>query len=457
MPELPRRRLGFGLLLLALAGGCDPQPRPQNAIFVVVDTLRADHLGCYGYARATSPHVDALAAEGVRFERAYATAPWTKPSVASMITGLHPSALGIETIFSKLPAEVDTLAEMLRDAGYRTAGAVSHLMLSNQIEMGFGQGYDVYLESEARGHDHVSTDGIAAQALRLLRELADDGRPFLLFVHFFDPHFDYLDVPEIEFAAPRGALLSGGESIIELRARIGELGEQDFGFLRDRYDEEIRRTDAGIGRVLAALRELSLEDETLVVLAGDHGEEFGERGWIGHTPSLHEEVIRVPLLLRAPGLAPRVVGEPVSLVSLTPTILELLGIELAGRSLQGRSIAGLVRGEATRQPKPVFSEIRFPLQDARIWPRPLDARALVGRRFKLIADDAAGTLRLYDLQADPGERVDLAPERPELTAELLARLRDWQRSASRPGPRASDVELSERDLELLRDLGYATE
>jgi len=486
-PHVPRSvaRTGLAALLLVSMAACTPidarRPHP-NLLFVVVDTLRADHLGAYGYARPTSPAIDAFAHTAVRFDRAYAAASWTKPSVASMITGRYPAALGIDNIFSRLPQSAVTLAEILKAAGYRTAGVVSHVMLSNQWQMGFGQGYDTYIESEARGHRHISTEHVTDQAIEILEDLAGGSDPFLLFVHYFDPHFDYLDHPETTFAAPRSESLVGDENIVELRERIPSLHEGDFQFLRDRYDEEIRHTDTGIGRLLRALGRLELESDTVVVFASDHGEQFGERGWIGHTPTLHEMVVHVPLIIRVPGAANpgRSVEQPVSLVALTPTLLALLDVEPVEPAFQARSFARLLTDDAQSTPTiapgkegkqagepsepeagpeagDVFIEIDFPLQDPRISPVRLLRRALVGPRFKLIADDATGSLELYDLRDDPHETHNLATERPALRDRMLAELRKRIAASREQSVAPEAVDLSDRDLDVLRKLGYVEE
>jgi arylsulfatase A-like enzyme len=310
---------------------------------VVVDTLRADRLGCYGAERDTSPSLDALARGGVRFERAYATAPWTKPAVASMFTGLYPAAHGAGRVKNALPEGARTLAEILREAGYRSAGVVSHDVV--RAVNGFAQGFDRYLESEAGGHDHVSTPGVTEQALAELADLAAGDAPFFLFVHYFDPHYNYKRHPGVGFAAERAGRLDGSQPLVSLRRWGEDLSDAELGFLRDLYDEEIRFTDAGIGRLLEGLERSGRGGNTYVVATADHGEAFLEHGWLGHTRSLYDVLLRVPLLVRGPGLDPRVVEEPVSLVGLLPTVLDLLGVE-PPQGLHGVSLAPALRGGA---------------------------------------------------------------------------------------------------------------
>jgi len=184
-------------------GGADA---PANVVLVVIDTLRRDHLGLHGHARPTSPVLDRFAEGATVFDHAYATAPWTRPSVASMFTGLYPSAHGSMALNNMLPGGVETLAERFARAGYATAGIVSHVIISEKF--GFDQGFALWDEEEAKGHDHLSTPGVTERALKALDALAGE-EPFFLFIHYFDPHYEYLAHPEIGFDPARGASLHG--------------------------------------------------------------------------------------------------------------------------------------------------------------------------------------------------------------------------------------------------------
>ncbi|MDH3285582.1 MAG: sulfatase, partial [Acidobacteriota bacterium] len=259
--------LSVAVLVAGWMAGCATRPAspPRNALVIVVDTLRWDHVGCYGHERDTTPAVDSLAAEGVRFDAAYSTAPWTKPAVASMLTGLYPSAHGVKTLNDGLAEAHRTLPEILVDHGYRTGGVISHTLLTNGEENRFGQGFELYLEREAKGHRHVSTNGVTEQAIRMLQEFAAGGQPFLIFVHYFDPHFNYVRHPEVGYAAPRAGRLDGTEHITEIVDMRASMTPEEIDFLRDLYDEEISFTDSGIGRLLRALRDEDLDDETVVV------------------------------------------------------------------------------------------------------------------------------------------------------------------------------------------------
>ncbi len=460
MPMDELRRITTAALLTALlAGGCgrtDETPaRPPNLVLVVVDTLRRDHLGCYGSERDTSPRLDALAARGVRFERAYATAPWTIPSVASILTGLYPSGHGVKRITSQVPDEALTLAELLARRGYATAASVSSALVGAKYR--FDQGFDVFREDCAGDNDFVSTPGVTRQGRELLRELSAGERPFFLFLHYFDPHYNYRDHEGCDFAASRAGRLEGDEDIKELRAIQEDLSAEELRFLVDLYDEEVRFTDEGIGGVLEELDALGLEGETVVVVTADHGEEFLDHGWLGHTRTLYDELVRVPLIVRGPGVggAGRAVEEAVSLASLTPTLLELAGVDPGGHSFQAPSLAALLRSGGTSVAGTLFLEVDFVPGGRANEEKRTHKKAVLIERYKLIRDDQNGRLELYDLERDPGELRDLAAELPELVEELRSRLEAEEEFAREGSLGESERFIGAEELEELRKLGYA--
>jgi len=441
---------GLASLLIFFAIGCSETTRP-NVLFIVVDTLRSDHLGSYGYERETSPSIDALAADAVRFERSYAPAPWTKPSVASMISGLYPSGHAANSLFSGLAGSIETLPEILQDAGYATASVVSSKVLTAKI--GFRQGYESHDRSAAHGGAYDSTPGVTEKSIELIEKLSREERPFFLFVHYFDPHYTYQRHPDSDFAAERAGRIDGTEKIGKLRKLLGDMTDEEVALLVDLYDEEIRFTDAGIGRLLDRLRELGLYDDTLIVLTADHGEEFLEHGWLGHTQNLYEAVVRVPLIIREPSLphGPRVVAKPVSLVSLVATILELAGVDSLQRRFHEPSLVPELRGERDETHSVVFMEVDFEGYSRK---KTAFKKAIVLGDLKLIRDDLTGAMEIYDLAADPQERNNLAVRHPELREKLAPLLeRSIRRSGSAPVD-AWDVEFSSEEIEDLRALGY---
>ncbi len=240
---------------------------------------------------------------------------------------------------------------------------------------------------------------------------------------------------------------------------LADLSEDELGFLRDLYDEEIRFTDRGIEQLLSHTRELGLESNTLIVLTSDHGEEFRERGWLGHTRSLYDELLRVPWILRLPAsmgrsARGRILSEPVSLVSLTPTILELLGIDPVRFRFQGESLAGPILGETDPAPGVIFAEVDYRPGDRELPIKRTHKKAIIVDRFKLIRDDETGTVEVYDLEGDPGERENLAATRPKLVDRLLPMLQSAFERAAKGAVEGGVRKLSEEEVERLRSLGY---
>jgi len=443
------RRLVYGILLVAMAAACSsesPEPSRPNVVMIVLDTTRHDHLGSYGHSRDTSPAIDAFASDAIRFDRAYATAPWTKPTVASMFTGLYPSRHGLQIMEAALPDGLVTLAELLGERGYATAGVISHVLLDPRH--GFAQGFDEYVEvvDAEDPHESISTGRVTDAALEILSG-RDSGRPLFLFVHYFDPHYNYKRHPEYGFAPAQSGRLRGDESIYDLYELMPDMTPEEIEFIEAVYDEEIRHMDDGVGRLLGALEETLGLDDTLVVLAADHGEEFMTHGNIGHTITLYEDVMRVPLIVRPPGhqAGKTVVHTPVSLVSIVPTVLDLVGLDIEGLVTQGRPlISALDSGDAPDQGSVIFCET----DEQR------NKRAVIVGRDKLIRDEESGRIELYDIVADPDELEDLSKHRPGRVTELLVVLDQTIVWAARGSIAADEVTLTDEQREQLRSLGY---
>lgn len=421
----------------------------HNVVLVTVDTLRADRMGFHGYPRDVSPHLDALAADSLVFERAYSTAPWTTPSFAAVFTGLHPGALGIDDDPRPPPDEVETLSQALCGAGYRTMGVVSHSYVGARY--GFARGFEAWDEANAGGHAYVSSPKVTERAIRYLDSALEDPRPFFLFVHYFDPHHDYTEHDEFPYAAGyQGRVRSAKDNITELRSQIrsGELQEDDLEYLRDAYDSEIAFTDRHIGRLLDALRERRVYEDALIVFLSDHGEMFAGRShrWLGHSKYLYDELIHVPLLFKLP--RQRRVGvqsAPVSTVDVFPTILDVLG-HPAPPSGGDRSRSLLRRSSPSEHP--VFAQTRQ--QNA------MDA--VLRGEWKLIRDWNAETSQLFRMRGDRGDFVDVGEQHPEVVAELEGLLATWLSGLEAQGlEKAAVPDLSDEERERLRGLGYIAE
>ena len=331
------------LVLQAAVGfGCAPADEPMarpNVLVVSVDTLRADHLGAFGYGRETSPFLDSLAREGVRFERAFAPASWTLPSHMSLFTSSYPHTHRVENEQRSLPEAIPTLATILRDAGYRTTGFVSWVYLS--ASFGFDQGFDAFHEllppagqRGPDGHYAVKAGPFVDEVLAWADE--SPGEPFFLFLHLCDPHMSY--EPPLEIAREFDPTLDGVQHgdydhlkqyIRGLHPAAVRVGPDELARATALYDGEIRYTDTELGRLFLGLEQRGLLDETLIVFNSDHGEEFDDHGSMeGHGWTLYDEVLHVPLILVFPDGrgAGATVERVVQTIDVAPTILDLLDL-----------------------------------------------------------------------------------------------------------------------------------
>jgi arylsulfatase A-like enzyme len=384
-----------GLLLLSpCLFACGARPRP-NVVLFVVDTLRADAIGAYGSRAAPTPNVNRLASEGVLFERAYSAAPWTRASMAALLSGIDPDALGAEGRDSSLPTEVPLLAELFREAGYRTAGFAANPNVGSFY--GFSRGFETYGELyERRRRGLVGARELVATADevvdRAIAWLAGAEEPFFLFVFPIDPHGPYRPPPSFDRYAGRASL------------------GPELAALHGHYLGEVAFTDHAFGRLLSFLDERELSGHTLVAFTSDHGEEFEEHGERGHGHSLYEEEIRVPLVMRLPGAiaAGSRVATPVPAVDVAPTLLSLAGVRVPD-GLDGRARAG----SAAAVPGPVYASLDL---------GGLSGKALVEPPWKLVLGARTGGRALFQLDDDPGESRDRADRDPERLARLAAEL-----------------------------------
>jgi arylsulfatase A-like enzyme len=437
-------------ILLAVADSCPTAaapPRPErprpNLLLITLDSTRSDHLGCYGYALPTSPQIDRVARQGVRFSDANSQIPLTGPSHATMMTGLHPHEHGAVRNGVPLPSSARTLAERLRDEGYRTAAFLSGWTLRANLS-GMDQGFDLYNDRMEDRYRLVNTQRFASQvtpkAVAWLVRHAD--APFFLWVHYFDPHSPYLRRPELfDWLGDRKTI----QETVPSRTL--------------RYDSEIRFMDTHTGVVFRTLRKLGLEGDTLVVIAGDHGESLGEHGYVGHGRHLYEEIVRVPLILSWPGRLPRglTIDTPVALIDLVPTLLSLLHLPALGTS-SGVDLSPLLLGsdETVRFADRRIHFETYPGARKRFWKifskKVSLIPTLVGFRqgnLKLVYDTKRGLTRIHDL-SEAGERENLLEQYSWLRssgADLIQRI---QAAAA-----IGDLEPpGDDDLERLRSLGY---
>ena len=464
------------LTALASAGkvgaASGPGKKRPHVIFISIDTLRADHLGCYGYGRKTSPNIDSLAGQGVRFANAFAQSSWTLPSHMSMMTSQYPHVHAVENAKSSLNESAVTLAEILSEAGYRTAAFVSWIFVSQKY--GFGQGFreftelippERYIDSSTRFS--FKAEEVTACVSRWLQQKHD--QPVFLFVHYFDPHMNYEPPPPFDAAFDTDYQGEASGEFDWLRRYIKyvhaeadrqTISPRDLEHVKALYDGEIRYTDTHLKALLDAIDKSLGLDNCLLVLTSDHGEEFNEHGSMeGHQWTLYDEVLHVPLILRLPGgvHAGTVVQPVVQLIDPAPTILDVLGLP-AAPSFQGRSLVGLVTGDYD----PTENRLTFAEN------RRFNAKQSVrSSRYKLVHTDDIGVnargvpvvpgYEMFDLEQDPAEQHNIYDGSHAAAIALAVHLHQWKASwpagpaAGEPGP---EVELSEEELERLRDIGY---
>ncbi len=443
------RRIATALCALAIASsGCGREPEPvRSVVLIVVDTLRADHLGTYGHPAATSSALDRRALQGALFERAFAPSSWTLPSFASLFTGVWPAAHGVgrepgaEKDYTALSGQLRVLAEILAERGFETAAIVNNPFLHPGF--GLARGFEVYRYVYGNLLHQPRASQIAWAGLRWLDE-RDPSRRFLLVLHFFDPHLSY-----DPHASVRGTFTSGYRGSLELP--VGGFGPasnstwlppdpEDRHFVSAAYDEEVLFVDRQLERFFAGLEERGLAEETLVVLTADHGEELFDHGGFEHGHSLYQEILHVPLAVWGPGVLPGRIDAPVSLVDVLPTLLEALALPSVP-DLDGTSLWPLLVKRQPLPERPIVAEgtLHGP-----------ERRALVRWPWKLVEVDG-GPPRLFDLERDPAEEHDLAAsesERLGTLGEELSRLR------ARAGSTASAPEIDEQIRRDLSGLGY---
>ena len=483
--------------------GTVPSER-RNVVFLSIDTLRADRLGCYGAERATSPHLDAFARGAVVFEEAISAAPWTTPAHISLMTGLFPEAHGVLAYPNPgvLHPGVVTLAEILSAQGWSTAGFTEGGYAKGAT--GLDDGFETFpswpRDDEGFVSHELEPSRLAEnteRALVWLRDHADE--PFFLFFHTYEPHFEYRPpLEEIRSLAPdfdpdrEAALLDAAVSAwnegsaLDARAkgvlyrhylqgdllarrvnrqkklwpmltRFVESGwrrsstfAEDLAYITLLYDAEIRATDRAIGVLLDALDRLGLAEDTIVVVTADHGEGLMDHDELQHGFHLYRELLHIPLLLRLPGQEPARIAEPVRGVDVLPTVLDALGLP-APIAAQGTSLLPLLQG-AAEPPRVAFAE-GLTVRDG-------ERDLVMVRRgpWKLVRDVKRGRDFLFDLDADPRERRDVLTDAdPTLVEELrgeLDRILATSRALAARYP-ASQGTLDDAERRRLEALGYA--
>ncbi|MBN1826493.1 MAG: sulfatase [Candidatus Eisenbacteria bacterium] len=444
-----------GLLAMVLAAFGDRVlfrnrvPTGLNVILISLDTLRADFLGCYGCARATSPGVDRLARDCVLFENAYSQAPCTVPSHGSFLTSRYPSVNRASMEGRSMPAHRVLCAEIFREAGYRTCGIVDASFLSGRY--GFDQGYDDFEGWGRRARN------IVPKAIRWLE--GRNGRPFFLFIHIYDIHSPYARDPRyqtmFEETPYHGSIQPDGKTLgAYCHSRMEgldppfEINDEDACHLRTLYAGGVRYVDDILVRLADHVRDSGIDSSTLLVLTADHGEEFMEHGNVLHA-ELYRTVTHVPLLFRLPGgeRGGRRISTPVGLIDLLPTLLDLTGLE-SPAPMTGRSLAPILRGTGEVPFRPIFSEFDDNRQ-----------LAVYGREHHLVRRIREDRWELFHVPTDPMEAFDRSREEGAIADSLRQILLDWRARMedeilAEGGEARGQFRLREDERERLRALGY---
>lgn len=438
--------------LAASLGACAPaRPKPPRGILVLlVDCLRADHLGLQGSERPTTPSIDAWGSDSVLFRSAWAQASWTRPSVPTLLTGLYPSEHGLTDFVESgrgvrgavLAPEVTTLAEGMKAAGYRTALVGYQVQLSPRF--GMDQGFDFF------NNNTMGAQRIDNRFLGWLDESPE--QPYFAYLHYLDIHWPYCPPPDTfgRFdPSPDALRLCDEWRALRERIRSGELvlGPAERRTIAARYAEELVALDAEIGRLAGELERRGVWDETLVVLTSDHGEELAERGMIEHGHTMHDELLHVPFLWKLPKSWRRVSGARGSEVdalietrSLLPTLFDLVG-QSVPESVSAPSLLPWVLG----RPPGVAPYERIVAEANGMF-------AVRTVAWKLIETPNEKKQALYDLTRDPGETRDVAAEHPDVVRRLHGDLLRWK-SGLRP-QRAATAALDDETVKALEALGY---
>jgi arylsulfatase A-like enzyme len=416
------RRL-FLLVTLGLAASCAKPQRP-NVVLVIVDTLRSDHLPSYGYQRhATTPFLSRLQDDGQLqvLDGLLASSSWTKPSVATIFTGLTPAEHGVMRLVgpgSKLQHS-DTLAQKFADAGYATACVQSNFLLTRAMQSGYDQGFDEYYDAigaKKDPHRGSTAAAVVATGQKWLETLEDD-QPWFLVLHFFDPHASFEDHDNVDWAdASYDGWVTGGVSTDDLREHEANCTAADIAELGSYYDEEILAVDNSLHNFT---NDLAAWDNTVLLLTADHGEELGERGHIGHTQTLKTELVDVPLMVHIPQqyksrwLLPESVNGGFAMTQIYPALLKVCDIDIP----ESRNL---------NAPDVLQTQVDFaPVRKEHI-EKYVQKIAIRRGDLHMIADQRAGEVRMFDVSSDPQMLAPLDTDHPEFESMLdILQSRTW--------------------------------
>lgn len=455
---------------LASKSSAEEDDKKPDILLLVVDTFAARHLAVYNSEIDTAPFLKTLSKRGVVVERAYSGAPWTKPSLATLFTSQYSKKHRVYRLDSKLSENNYTVAEFFRDQGYQTRGIVSHTLL--KAGNGYEQGFDDFeiVPLSKNVHKVVTSHLVTDLAIKAVDKAEESQKPLFLFVHYFDPHFDYQDHKEFDRASWYQGNLKPGMGFRDLRSLIPTMTSDDQRYLVDLYREEIDYTDKHIGRFFDHLKKSRFWSNLYTVITADHGEEFLEHGALGHTRTMYDELVRVPLLFVGPegdnSLWPKGVrfdGAEVTTGDVFPTLSTLAGLT-PPEGIIGKSIFS-PNGTITASVRPLFAEVDFKssaIQEQKT------AVFLDGK--KLIHDFRKNEFLLRDVKNDPAEGQNYVggAEYVDIESRLRSELEVYEEDLVPFGKEGEDakkknssekadddvVPQSDEELEQLRSLGY---
>jgi len=415
----------FLILCLSVTCGRGKDDAPHAVIFILIDTLRADGLGCYGAGEKASPRIDALARDGALFRRAISPSSRTLPSIMSIMTSLPPSLHGriypMEDKLKALSPDITTLAEALRQRGYRTAAFTEGGYISSFF--GFDRGFDFYREPGTSGEQKGGVKETYRHAEAWLRK--NSGNRFFLLLHTYQTHLPY-EPHEDTFQAdtslpfPQGF---GFDHKGKFEADPSSLSEKELEAVRELYRGEIQYVDRYIGKLVTLLKELDILDRSLIVFTSDHGDEFFERLHFGHSRTLFEELVHVPLIFHYPEMIPSgiIVDQQVSLLDIFPTIMELCSGKIEGNIFFGRSLMPFLSEAASKVfAAPAYSEVY----------RYNYLASIRFKEYKYILHLRTGKGELYNLVSDPGERNSLVEKEAATAREMHQKLTEYLQNAA---------------------------
>lgn len=448
--------------LLIVVPGCSSEPK-DNVVLIIIDTVRMNSLGCYGNSLRPTNNIDAIAADGVRFDQAISTSGWTLPAVASLFTGAWPTVhggLGRNVTLTRIRDEIPTAAEIFKKEGFNTLGFANAAFVSPLL--GMDRGFDLFDHRHTYNWNVRRADETVDAAIEQIKKNRSK-RNFIM-IHLFDPHLDY-DPPEgYKFKYTRGRTTPPPpikmETCLQMYTENGKAPPrpEDVGYVAGVYLGEINFMDEQIGRLVRTLKDLGLYDHTTLIVTADHGEEFWDHSGFEHGHTLYDELIRIPLILKLPSRikpAKQVVKAQVRFVDVAPTLFGIMGI-VKPETFVGESLMPLVMGE-TGEHRDAFSESTM------YGPQMISWR---GERYKYIlhldpksgeAGPVGTTGKLYDWREDPGEKSELSNQRPEIAREMRAELLEFYGNLLRAAENMSKpatVDMSPQHIKQLKSLGY---